>query len=137
MFPKKTILIVVFIVALTILSSCALTREQGISFSGESKHWKAVLTVDYGKNMKNMNETFILKYKNQGDSINVGNVDITYTCTCNNAKTSARRILPKDKTIVLEGGVGGAYSPYKEEDIIKVNVKWKNNIEHFDLTSDF
>lgn len=136
------------------LTACSLTinkepksetkDEHNYQFTGEGEHWEAVysykVTELWGKDGEQTTHSskdsyeLVLKYKGSLEELSsMKNLEYTYeTTTSGGTKTEAYKEPPSEKVFRTSGGSqNGAI--IGEGEVIKVNVKWDDNEESFEL----
>lgn len=121
------------------------TTEHNYQFIGESEHWEAVYSYEaseiWGENDNKQtthsskeNYVFTLKYKGSLEELSsMKNLEYTYeTTSSSGTKTEQYNEPPSEKVFTTSGGSeGGAL--VGEGEVIKVNVKWDDSEESFEL----
>ncbi|YCI78836.1 membrane lipoprotein lipid attachment site-containing protein [Bacillus sp. R1-10] len=149
----KKIFTVLFI--MMVLTACSFNTSKGTQsetraehnyqFIGDSKHWEAVYSYKaseiWGENDRKQtthsskeNYVLTLKYKGSLEELSfMKNLEYTYeTTSSSGTKTEQYNEPPSEKVFTTSGGSeGGAI--IGEGEVIKVNVKWDDNEESFEL----
>jgi len=127
-----------------LLTACSETTKNDYKFSGESEHWEAEYsykgTEKWGE--KNGRKTysnkdsddFVIKYKGSLEELSsLQKLEFSYeTNFSNGGRTEEFKEPPKTVIFSISGASKGA-AKVGEDEVIKVNVKWDDLEESFEL----
>ncbi|MBN8191790.1 hypothetical protein JI667_06450 [Bacillus sp. NTK074B] len=120
---------ILFLVGTILLLAACSTKD--FSFSGESDHWQADLTVNQSSDFEK--QDFVLKYK--GDDIDsVGKVAYDVEEIGGFGRTG--EILEENGVIRDSSGSGPTNAKMSEDTEVEVTVKWDGQKETFTLAKD-
>lgn len=137
----KKIIIVLF--AIMLLTACSETTYNDYKFSGESKHWEAEYSYkgtekwgekDGQRTYSNEDSyKFVLKYKGPIEELSsIQKIEYSYeTNSGHGSGTEEYTEHPPSGIFTHSGGSSGA--KVHEDAVIKVNVKWDDFDESFEL----
>ncbi|WOV87581.1 hypothetical protein QWT69_00095 [Sporosarcina oncorhynchi] len=126
------------------LTACSETTNNDYKYRGESEHWEAVYaykgTEKWGeKDGKRTysNEDgyeFVLKYKGSLEELSsLQKLEYSYETISSNGKSTEEFTEPPSTVTFSSSGSGKGGAKVREDEVIKVNVKWDDFEESFEL----
>ncbi|MFS0688773.1 hypothetical protein AB1K89_05985 [Sporosarcina sp. 179-K 8C2 HS] len=139
--------ITTFLIAITLLIACSETTYNDYKFSGESEHWEAEYsykgTEKWGE--KNGQRTysnedsyqFVLKYKGSIEELSsLKKLEYSYETNRGHGKTTEEYTDPPSTRTFSSSGSSKGGAKIRVDEVIKVNVKWDDFEESFELHND-
>ncbi|MFJ5770162.1 hypothetical protein [Psychrobacillus sp. NPDC093180] len=138
----KRIMILLFTIML--FTACSETTNNDYRFSGESEHWEAEYsykgTEKWGekagkKTYSNQdNFEFVLKYKDSLEELSsLQKLEYSYETNSSGGKNTEEFTEPPQTVIFSTSGASKGGAKVSEDEVIKVNVKWDDFEESFEL----
>ena len=135
--------IITLLFSLMLLSACSETTENDYKFSGESKQWEAEFfyngTEIWGekKGIKTYSNEdshkFVLKYKGSLEELS-SLQDLEYSYETNfSSWNKTQQFTEPPQTVMFSNSGDSSGAKVSEDAVIKVNVKWDDFEESFEL----
>lgn len=136
--------IIALLFTITLLTACSETTTNDYKFSGESEHWEAVYaykgTENWGeKNGKRTYSSedsyeFVIKYKGSLEELSsLQKLEYSYETNGSSGENTREFTEPPSKKTFSDSGSTKGGAKVGEDEMIKVNVKWYDFEESFEL----
>ena len=129
-----------------LLTACSETTNNDYKFNGESEHWEAEYsykgTEKWGE--KNGTKTysnedsyeFVIEYKGSLEELSsLQNLEYSYETNHSGGKKTEQFTEPPQTVIFSTSGASKGGAKVSEDAVIKVNVKWNDFEESFELNN--
>ncbi|WP_257008201.1 hypothetical protein [Bacillus sp. FJAT-45350] len=139
--------IITLLFTIMLLIACSETTTNDYKFSGESEHWEAEYsykgTEKWGE--KDGKQTysnedsyeFVLKYKGSLEELSsLQKLEYSYETISSSGKSTEEFTEPPSTVIFSSSGGSKGGAKVDEDEVIKVNVKWDDLEESFELHND-
>ena len=136
--------IIILLFTLILLTACSETTINDYKFSGESVHWEADYSYkgtekwgEKGGVKTYSNEDgyeFVLRYKGALEELSsLKKLEYSYETTFSSGTSTEEFTEPPSKAAFLSSGKSKGGAKVREDEVIKVNVKWDEFEESFEL----
>lgn len=130
-----------------LLTACSETTNNDYKFSGESEHWEAEYSYkgtekwgekDGQRTYSNEDSyQFVLKYKGSIEELSsLKKLEYSYETNSKRGKTTEEYTEPPSTGTFSSSGGSKGGAKVHEDEVIKVNVKWDDFEESFELHYD-
>ncbi|MEK4487884.1 hypothetical protein MHH81_20465 [Psychrobacillus sp. FSL H8-0484] len=138
--------IITLLFTIMLLTACSETTNNDYKFSGESEKWEAEYfykgTEKWGekdgtKTYSNQdNYEFVLKYKGSLEELSsIQKLEYSYETNHSGGKKTEQFTEPPQTVIFSTSGASKGGAKVSEDEVIKVNVKWNDFEESFELNN--
>jgi hypothetical protein len=127
-----------------LLTACSETTNNDYIFSGESESWEAEFTYNGTEIWKEKNgiktytnedrHRFVLKYKGSLEELSsLQELQYSYETNFSSQNKTEQFTEPLQTVIFSNTGASNGTAKVSEDEVIKVNVKWDDSEESFEL----
>ncbi|KAB2334437.1 hypothetical protein F7731_14575 [Cytobacillus depressus] len=136
--------IITLLLTIILLTACSETTKYDYKFSGESEHWEAEFSYKGtekwikkdGINTYSNEDNYelVLKYKGSLEELSsLQNLEYSYNTNSSGGGETKNFTEPPSTVIFSSSGASKSGAKVSEDEIIKVNVKWDDFNESFEL----
>ena len=136
--------IITLLFTIMLLTACSETTNNDYIFSGESENWEAEFTYNGTEIWKEKNgiktytnedrHWFVLKYKGSLEELSsLQELQYSYETNFSSQKKIEQFTEPLQTVIFSNTGASKGTAKVSEGEVIKVNVKWDDSEESFEL----
>jgi hypothetical protein len=136
--------IITLLFTIMLLTACSETTNNDYIFSGESESWEAEFTYNGTEIWKEKNgiktytnedrHRFVLKYKGSLEELSsLQELQYSYETNFSSQNKTEQFTEPLQTVIFSNTGASNGTAKVSEDEVIKVNVKWDDSEESFEL----